>query len=120
MALEKFTLAMLSTMDDGRVREAFEQALKRCEDDCKDRAALKDSRKVTLVVEMKPLSDETGDLDSVNIEFKITDSVPKRTSKTYNMKSVRGGLLFNELSKEDIHQGTLDTVTGPREQKDAS
>lgn len=108
MALEKFNLGCLATMDDGRIREAFEQALKRCELDCKDRPALEEARKVSMSVTLVPVPGERGDLDSVNIVVKITDTLPKRCSKAYNMKATRGGLLFNELSTEDVNQATLE------------
>lgn len=112
MALERFALSTIATMDDGRINEAFLQALRRCEDDCKDRPGLKDERVVKIEVRMAPIGDE-GDLESVNVAFKITDTVPKRSSKTYNMKSVPGGLLFNDASPEDVRQATLDMAPKP-------
>lgn len=114
MALEKFSIATLAKMDQGRIAAALEQALKRCEDDCKDRPAVKDARKVNLLISLEPVEDG-GELESVDITFKITDTVPKRCSKTYNMKAARGGLLFNELSPDDVNQKTLDMAPSPRE-----
>jgi hypothetical protein len=114
MALEKFTLATLAEMDSGRIRVAFEQALKRLEDDLKDRPAVESARKITLLVSLVPVVGDEGDLDSVDVDFKITDSVPKRESKTYNMQATRSGLLFNELSPDDVKQRTLDMVPRPK------
>lgn len=114
MALEKFTLSSLSTIDDGRIRVAFEQALKRCEDDCKDRPNLKEPRKIALLVVIEPVSDDNGNLDSCRVQFHLTDAQPKRRSKVYDMKAARGGLLFNELSADDVHQMTLDMSPGPK------
>ena len=114
MGLEKFDLAVLASMDDGRIREAFEQALKRCELDCKDRPALDEARKVTMAVSLVPVVGEQGDLDSVNIVVKILDTLPKRCSKAYNMKATRGGLLFNELSADDVNQATLEFEPQPQ------
>lgn len=108
MALEKFTLATLASMDDGRIREAFEQAVKRCELDCKDRPALEESRKVSMSVTLVPVLGEDAQLDSVNIVIKILDTLPKRCSKSYNMKASRSGLLFNEMSADDVNQATLE------------
>jgi len=107
MALEAFTLATIAEMDGGRIRAAFEMALRRLEADCKDRPGVESARKLALVPHMTPVCDG-GDLDSVNITFKITDTVPKRESKSYNMQAVPGGLLFNDASPEDVRQGTLD------------
>jgi hypothetical protein len=40
MALEKFSLTTLTTIDGGMIREAYELALRRCELDCRDRPTL--------------------------------------------------------------------------------
>lgn len=119
MGLEKFSLEALASMDNGRICAAFEHAMKRCESDCKDRPALKEARNVTLAVSLEPVAADNGELESVNLTFKIKDSVPKRCSKSYNMKAVPGGLLFNDLSPEDVRQGTLDQIgeQGPKEVK---
>lgn len=115
MTLEKFSLASLAGMDSGRIHEAFTQAMRRCEEDCKDRPAVKAARKLTLTVTLKPIADPEGDLDSVDVGFKITDNVPKRESKEYNMTAGRDGLFFNELSADDAKQLTLDSAkNGPR------
>lgn len=121
MTLERFSLGTLATMDDGRIKEAFEQAVKRCEGDCKDRPGVDAERKVRLDVTLIPVPGEDGDLDSVNIVFKITDTLPKRCSKSYNMKATRGGLLFNEISPDDVNQATLDfEPPGPTAQEEVT
>lgn len=121
MAAQRFSLASLATIDDGRIRAAFEQALLRCEHDCKDRPAVADPRKVTISASLVPVLGPDGEMDSCDIQFQIMDSVPKRKSKVYNMLAHRDGLLFNELSPEDIHQRTIDEAdTGPKAVTDAS
>lgn len=120
MAVEKFELRSLVDLDSGRIRTAFEQALTRCLTDCRDRPAVTDARKITLAVAMAPVLDPDGEMESCNVQFQITDSVPKRKSKVYNMKSSRGGLLFNELSPDDVNQRTLDEAPGPRSAASAS
>lgn len=114
MAIEKFELRSLSTMDGGRIREAFEQTLKRCRDDCHDRPGVAKARKVTLIAMLVPVCDPDGSMASCDVQFEIDDSLPKRVSPNYNMRAVRGGLLFNELSKDDVRQGTLDDAPGPK------
>lgn len=113
MGLEAFTLATIADMDGGRIRLAFEHALARCQDDCKDRPDLKTSRKIALVLHLEPVC-EKGHLESVDVTFKITDTIPKRESKSYNMKAVAGGLLFNEASPEDVRQMSLDMAPQPQ------
>lgn len=119
MALEQFSLATLAEMDGGRIRTAFEQALKRLEADCKDRPGVKRARQLQLVVDMQPVADD-GELDSVNVTFRIKESIPKRESKAYNMQAVPGGLLFNDASPEDVRQMSLDMAPKPGAQVEGS
>lgn len=113
MALEKFKLASLVTMDEGRLREAWEQALRRAYLDCEDRPGTDKARKVQLVATLTPIQDPAGGMDSCNVSFEVQDTLPKRCSPIYNMLAGRGGLFYNELSKDDVHQMSLDE-TGPR------
>ncbi|MCP3916164.1 MAG: hypothetical protein GY711_11460 [bacterium] len=120
MAIEPFNLSSLVGLDQGRIKETFEQAIRRCEADCKDRPALKDARTVTLKVTIAPVPEpDGGELQSCDVRFQVTDSVPKRRSKVYNMRSTRSGLHFNELSPDDINQTTIDEAPGPRSETDA-
>lgn len=114
MAIEKFSLEALSRIDEGRLREGFDQALRRCLDDCRDRPALGDARTVQLSMTMTPVIGEDGNLESADVRFQVHDAQPKRRSKVFNMKHTASGLLFNELSPADIRQGTLDQVAGPQ------
>lgn len=114
MAIERFNLAAVAKIDEGRIREAWEQALKRCMDDCKDRPAVKDDRKVQLMATLTPIVGDNGEMESCDVHFQVADSVPKRKSKLYNMKAKGGSLFFNELSADQIHQRTIDESEGPR------
>jgi hypothetical protein len=113
MALEKFSLASVASMDGSRIEKAFEHALNRCRFDCEDRPAVKGARKITLTVTLEPLVNDAGDLGSVNVAFDLADKLPKRSSKAYNMMPVVGGLAFNELSPEEARQMTLDMAPSP-------
>lgn len=117
MTLQKFDFGTVATIDDGRIREALDQAIRRCELDCKDRPNVSKERCVTLKINLTPVPSETGDLDSVDVAFAIGDALPRRASKTYNMRAARGGLLFNEMSPDDVNQMTLPGI-GPRGAKD--
>lgn len=120
MAVEKFNLASLVGIDAGRIREAFEQAVRRCEDDCRDRPSVDRDRKVQLTCSFRPVVDSnTGELESCNVDFEINDNIPKRRSKVYNMKAARTGLLFNEMSPDEIRQGTLDEAPSMKAVSDA-
>ena len=111
--MEKFAFARIPEMDGGVIGEAWGQALRRCQDDCDDRPAVDEPRKIVLTMTMTPVPKEDGSLDSCAVEFTITDSLPKRRSKTYDMvarRGARGGLFYNELSPDHGAQGTLDDV----------
>lgn len=114
MALEKFDLATLATIDQGRLKEAFDQAFARLVEDCKDRPELKKARKLTLTVEVEPRT-EQGSLDSVDVSFAFKEVIPNRESRTYNMTAGRGGVLWNELSPDEVRQKTLDMAPKPKE-----
>lgn len=117
MSVEVFRFASLEAIDEGRIREAWEQALRRVRLDCADRPGVKRPRKVTLTMSMTPVSSADGSLDTVDVQFHIDEALPKRVSHSYNMKSVEGGLLFNEMSRDDVRQRTLDELhnNGPKE-----
>lgn len=107
--LEKFQLATLSHIDQGRINTAFEQELRRCEADCKDRPGNKKPRTVALVATMSPVANDEGDaMESCDVQFHVASKVPKRLSKIYNMKATAQGLLFNELSPDEVRQRTID------------
>lgn len=114
MTVKKFDLESIVTIDGGRVNEAFAQALRRCELDCGDRPATPDSRKINLTCELVPVCSPSGELESVNVSFQIKDNLPTRKSSKYNMKATVGGMLFNELSPEDVRQATIDDAPGPK------
>jgi hypothetical protein len=51
------------------------------------------------------------------VTFEIKELVPNRASRVYNMSAGRGGVLWNELSPDEVRQKTLDMAakeTGPK------
>lgn len=108
MSLEKFSLKSLSTIDGERIAIAFEQALRRVVQDCEDRPGDSTARTVTLTLAVKPRLDVEGICDDCNIQVAVTDSVPKRKSKVYNMSVRKGGhLLYNDDSLDNAKQETF-------------
>lgn len=113
MAVQRFDFSALAGIDGGRIKEAWDQAMRRARADCADRPALDRPRKVVLITTLTPVRSPDGTLETVDVQFELDEAMPKRASAKYNMKAVPGGLLFNELSPEDVRQGTLDQC-GPR------
>ena len=103
----KFNLAALPVIDGGMINAAFNRALRRCEEDIRDRPGEDKPRKVVLTVELSPIRDQRARLDTIAVAFDIDDSIPKRRSKTYEMLPTEDGALFDELSPDDAHNGTL-------------
>lgn len=113
MPLEPFKCAALASIDSGRIGVAIDQAVARAHHDCVDRPGIEKPRVVTLQIVLIPVAqDGEGDLDSVNVEFRVRESIPLRSSKRYNMRSDGRTLRYNELSPEDHKQTTIET--GPR------
>lgn len=107
--LEKFSLKSLAAMDGERIGLAFEQALKRVVMDCEDRPGESKERTISLTLAVKPRQDASGFCDDCNVQILVSDSVPKRKSKVYNMSVRKGGhLVFNDDSLDNAKQETMD------------
>lgn len=118
MALEKFDLRQLAAIDEGKIAEDFEDALREVERDCRSRPMLDKDRTVAIVLKMRPVADADGKLLEVKTTFDVKSGKPVTSSKVYHMAAGRGGLFYNELSPDDAKQLTLDEV--PRTVGDAS
>lgn len=101
--------SLMETLDGGRIHEAFMAELRRVAMDCEDRPGDDKVRKVSLELQLTPVCDEHGQLDSLSGKFHVTSSVPKRRSKSYSFGFRKGGMLvFNDLSDDNIHQQTIE------------
>lgn len=107
-ALEKFQLEALADIDGGRINVAFAQALARVIADCDDRPGDDKARTVTLTLEVKPVLDASGVCDDAKVQVIISDSIPKRKSKIFDMamQKTKSGmqLLYRPDSLEDVEQ----------------
>jgi len=111
IVLLKLDLENLRVLDDGRLEAAFSQELKHVVLDLMDRPGDDRERSVSFKVKFKPVCDERGECESVNVQVDIGCKMPSRKSRVYDMQARRaqGGpmLVFNELSLEDVTQETL-------------
>lgn len=110
MTVHELNLAsLMEALDGGRIHEAFMAELRRVATDCEDRPGDDKVRKVSLELQLTPVCDEHGQLDSLSGKFHVTSSVPKRRSKSYSFGFRQGGrLVFNDLSDDNIHQRTIE------------
>lgn len=120
MARRELKLEELMHVDGGRIAVAFNQALARLAADCEDRPGDNKPRIVNLQCALIPVLDAQGQYEEAKTQFVISDSIPKRKSKIISLQPTRktkGGkqtnsFAFNDLSEDDVHQKTIDEVTG--------
>ncbi len=110
MATQRFSLESMDVLEDGRNAESFRRHLARAAADCEDRPGDSKPRVVTLQVEITPVTDKsTGAFDSVTVEIATFSKVPPHRSKPYSMSvKADGGLAFNDLAPDNVHQKTID------------
>lgn len=111
MPVLELNVDSLKKIDDGRIDVAFQQEIRHVIQDMQDRPGDDRDRIVTLKLVFKPLCDDRGDLESVNVKMDIGSKVPSRKTKVFDMKarnSARGPMLvFNEDSLDDMDQTTI-------------
>lgn len=110
--LLELNLDNLKELDGGRLRAAFDAELKKVLEDLQDRPGMKQPRKVTMTLDIKPEVDEQGELYNVVVQFHVTHKIPSRRTQQYSMQ-VRSSSMgpmacFNELSLDNPNQGTLE------------
>lgn len=121
MALQSLSFETIHEIDNGRVAKGFNDSLRRVRLDCEDRPGLREPRRINITVEVTPLPDgEGGDLAECDVRFFVTDAIPKRKTKPYQMIANRGELSFNVLSPDAPKQRTLDQAEREAERKDES
>lgn len=106
--LLQLSLREIAEIDDGRINEAFTQAIRRIANDCDDRPGDDRPRKVTLEITFTPVCDEKGYVDSVKSQFQIKETIPTRKSKVMDFGLRKGGIfVFQPLSPGDHRQQPL-------------
>lgn len=114
--LLEFDITKLKSLDGGRVYESLNQAIERAVADCDDRPGVLAPRVVNFKFHIKPVVDDTGQMESVNVSFSVSETKPSRKSNPYNLAARKMGgkmrLLFNDLSADNVNQRTIDQVAG--------
>lgn len=89
----EFTLADLSRLDNGKALKLFNLAMQSVVTDCMDRPAEPKARKVTLTLEVKPVKDQNGNCETIDVGFAILPTTPPYLTHFYPMKPHKGGKL---------------------------
>jgi len=109
MALLKFKVETMADIDGGRLKAAIEKQLKRCVDDCKDRASLDKPRKVMIELCLTPVADDTtGEAEQVWLDYQVKTAIPSLHREGLSLGLQKNGdLLFNEHSPGNVDQRTV-------------
>lgn len=73
-------------------------------DDCRDRPAHAQARKVSVVCYIKPLIEDGKPVRTAAVSFECDSKVPKVQSRTYEMKLTHNGLAFNPDIPDSVDQ----------------
>jgi hypothetical protein len=108
------SIADLTKIQSGLIDKVFQAELHRLTEDVIDRPGLKTSRKLMVEISIEPVVGQNGFLDSVNVSCEVNGRVPKQKTAGYSMLCRKGELSFNDVSRDNAHQRTLDEIP-PRE-----
>lgn len=113
MARKEFKVQEIGEIDGGRPAAAINRDIRQAVADCLDRPGDDSRRKVVIEIEVTPNCTQEGFCEDVDIELTTVAKVPRRRSRPVNMRAdVKGNLIWNEASRDDVHQGTIDEETG--------
>jgi len=104
------TIADLAKVSSGLIDKVFQHELHRITEDVIDRPGLTTARKLTIEISVSPVTDQGGTLDSVKVACEVNGRVPKQKSAPHSMLCKKGELTFNDNSKDNAHQRTLDEL----------
>jgi len=116
MPLYELKIENLVALDNKRIAEALNQAIRRAAAHCDDLPGVDAARKVSLNLNFTPVMDGEGRCETVNFEFEIVERNPKRKSKVYNgdLRKIRHNngreecqVVFNDLSDDNANQNTF-------------
>ncbi len=109
-------LGDLEALENGAIGEVFTMKLGQLMADVVDRPALEKARKLTVELELTPVSDNSGNLTEVRAAVQVKTTSPAQRTAEVSMKwgAKRGALVWNDESPDDVRQGTLDEEQGRR------
>ena len=102
--LKLFETKAIAEFDGGKIANDLNAKLKQAIADCMARPQEKRIRKVVLQIELKPVTDSTGDADRCKVSFQCTARLPTSESQDYTLQMRRNGSLVyceDELADGD-------------------
>lgn len=104
--LESLRLDTLAGLDP-RVEQLFQKHLTIIKADCTHRPNDLTPRKLTIELAFKPIPDDDGTLDEVEIEVAAQSKCPVYKTKPFRLKPTRDGLMFNADIPSELDQPSL-------------
>lgn len=110
----KFSFTTITALEPG-VQTLFDEYIRQCVKDCRDRPGLGKSRAVRLEVVIAPEDQETANIDGVIVQINVNKVIPKQVTKAFSLAlNVNNELAFNEADPTSHHsQRTLDEANDP-------
>jgi hypothetical protein len=112
--------ANLATIDSGKVDKLLRFHLQRIAADLQARAGTRNPRKLVLEFSFVPISDEIGDCEGCKVEIEAKSKIPVYRTKTYEMRVVNNGMLFNQDFPDSKDQPSLLPNEDEERAKDGS
>ena len=110
MGRKTLDLSTLAEIDNGTVGVAVAQALERCVEDITDRPLVGKAREVLIAVKLEPVLHDSGVLDGTKMTAVITEKLPIRKTRKYDLGvTTRNQLFFEDHSLDNHKQTTIDT-----------
>lgn len=99
--IKQLQLESVKDLDAGKITTAFNHELDYAARDCLDRPGDTRPRTITLQVDLKPIIDDDGLCESINIKFQTRCKIPTRRSKAYNLSLRKNGAIaFSDTSAD--------------------
>ena len=105
----QLNLETLADFDYGKAAEAFRQALASVVRDCMDRPGEKKARTVTLTASIVPVVLQDGDVVDAEVDFSISNKIPKwQTAARPLAVDRQGRLFFNDMAPDNPRQMDIE------------
>lgn len=114
MLMDIRSLSDLAKVENGVLDHLFADGLAAAINDCRERPAEAKARDICFKVKLTPVADSQsgGALCEIKAEFELKTNVPVSRTRKLSMAAKGSGLVYNDLSGDSVHQGTLPIESG--------
>lgn len=101
------TCDTIGELSHGGVRVAIDRAIQQAVEDLHDRPGMKKPRTITLTLTLKPISNDSANLDNINIEVGIAAKFPNKSASIIGLPIGKKGISVNRDFEEEPDQHAL-------------